>query len=372
MSSSGGGADRGRLKTLFDGVSGVSKPLLRNEQYLNPWKPDISFPKLTFSDYITLMRAITATKVPPKEVLDRELPVVSPNMSMISAPPDTPEHVQVTWIGHSSYLVQFDGVNILTDPVWSERCSPLPFAGPKRYRPVPMTISSLPNIDIVVVSHNHYDHLDITAVRQLPKSVLWLVPLGLKQWFNGKGIENVVEMNWWDEYQYNNYVSVVMTPCQHWTRRYAFADMNRTLWGSFLIKSTKHEGKKIYFSGDTGYCDAFKETRKMLGSVDLAFIPIGAYSPPQIMKDQHIDPFEAVEVHKDLGANISIGMHWGTFILTPEPVLQPRERLQQALQQQNINPETFVTFKHGETRNMFIKTKAQQQRETARPTYQIN
>jgi len=222
----------------------------------------------------------------------------------------------------------------------------------KAFQEVPISLKDLPPIDFVCVTHNHYDHLDYYVTQNLPSNAVWIVPEGLKTWFNRRGVTNVVELNWWDKFNYDEDVSVTLTPCQHWTKRNLFGDTNTTLWGSFFIKSAK-KGKRekvIDFSGDTGYCDAFKETRSLLGDVDFAFLPIGAYGPQHMRKAEHLDPFQAVQVHKDLGASLSIGMHWGTFVLSKEPVLEPRTKLKEAIDHYKLPPEQFVTFSHGETR----------------------
>jgi len=281
---------------------------------------------------------------------------VSPSMELIHEPPPD-DQVIITWIGHSTFLIQIDNKRVLTDPVWSDRCSPVQFSGPKRYKKVPIDIKDLPPIDFVCITHNHYDHLDHYVTQNLPPSVVWIVPKGLKSWFLRKGVKNVVELSWWDKFQYDEDTSVILTPCQHWSKRYLFGDTNTSLWGSYFIKSGKmgKRLKNIYFSGDTGYCDVFKETCALLGSVDIAFIPIGAYAPPEMMKPQHLDPSEAIKVHKDLQSKFSVGMHWGTFPLSPEPVFEPREKLRQEISNHNLDPNEFVTFNHGETRSVQIE-----------------
>jgi N-acyl-phosphatidylethanolamine-hydrolysing phospholipase D len=272
--------------------------------------------------------------------------------AMMKPPADK---IQITWIGHSTFLVQVDGLNFLTDPVWSDRCSPVTFAGPKRYRHVPFDIKDLPKIDFVLISHNHYDHLDGPSVEKLhklqqPHAPVWIVPLGVASWFRKtlKGALNVVELGWWDCFPLNESLDVVGTPAQHWSKRTATDDFC-SLWGGFAVTS-KRSGKNIFFAGDTGYCSAFKEIRRKFGSFDLALIPIGAYLPRDLMRNQHVDPREAVQIHKDINSKQSVGMHWGTFVLTDEQLLDPKTDLADVLAEEKLEPNEFTTLYHGETK----------------------
>ena len=208
--------------------------------------------------------------------------------------------VQVTWLGHASTLVQFDGISVLTDPVFSDYCGMYqmrPF-GTKRYRKCPVQVDDLPEIDAVVLSHDHYDHLDLNTVKKLNSrfgdKLRWYVPLGFEKWMNATGCNNVVELNWWDEHEFSSsssntnnptspssadssasVVKFVFTPAQHWCMRNGF-DENRRLFGSWVIIGPHN---RFYFAGDTGYCDMFKSIGKRYGPFDLAAIPIGAYCP---------------------------------------------------------------------------------------------
>eukprot|EP00741_Cyanophora_paradoxa_P018058 tig00021037_g17437.t1 len=278
--------------------------------------------------------------------LARELPQVPVDWERLRNPPK--DRIQVTWIGHASMLVQVNGVAFLTDPVLSQRCSPLSFAGPKRLVPPAIAMEDLGKlkIDFSIVSHNHYDHLDLGTVKTLGDRCTWVVPLGLKKWFSDHSIANCVELDWWQEHKIAEGVSVTCTPCQHWSSRTGL-DRNKTLWSSFLVKAGD---KKVYFGGDTGYCPVFKEVGKLFGPIDLAILPIGAYEPRWFMKPQHIDPDEAVQIHLDLDATYSVGMHWGTFVLTDEPIGEPPLRLAEALRKRGIPQERFFCMKHGEVR----------------------
>jgi len=252
----------------------------------------------------------------------------------------------LTWIGHSSFLLQHAGLNILTDPIFSERCSPVQWAGPKRLTPTPFSLEQLPAIDAVVISHSHYDHLDLNTVRALNQhsQPRFYVPMGLAEWFLQQGIDNVVELNWWQHHAQADWLFTAV-PAQHFSGRTA-TDRNKTLWAGWVMQ---HQGRKFYFAGDTGYSNDFKNIGAYFGGVDLALIPIGAYNPRWFMQPMHINPEEAVQIHLDVGAKQSIGMHWGTFKLTDEPLLEPRQRLEQIATTDRLKNTTFKTIKHGET-----------------------
>jgi N-acyl-phosphatidylethanolamine-hydrolysing phospholipase D len=262
----------------------------------------------------------------------------------------------VTWIGHASMLVQASGLNVLTDPAFSERASPLSFLGPQRAQAPGVALADLPPIDVVVISHNHYDHLDEDSIRGLNArangTTLFLVPLGLKPWLADIGVTNVIELDWWQQHETGG-VKFHLTPVQHWSAR-GLTDRNRSLWGGWAVIGS---GFHWYFSGDSGYSPDFRDTRQHFyadapDSFDLALIAVGAYEPRWFMRDQHVNPAEAVQVHRDLGARRSIGVHWGTFNLTDEPLDQPPGDLAIALAQQAISPQDFVLLKIGETRTL--------------------
>ena len=234
------------------------------------------------------------------------------------------------WIGHATYLINNGDINILTDPIFSKRASPIGFAGPKRMIPAVMTLSDLPKIDLVVVSHNHYDHLDIWSLKKLNKlnpRTIFLVPIGDGKKLIRAGIKNVHEMNWWDEFSHSE-TTFNFTPVQHWSKRGLF-DRNKSLWGGWFMQTDQ---LALYHAGDTGYSNDFKEVAARLGRPSLAAIPIGAYAPREFMKSSHINPEEAVKVFKDLGAKYAIAIHWGTFKLTLEKMNEPPLRLDQAIE----------------------------------------
>ena len=254
---------------------------------------------------------------------------------------------EVIWIGHASLLLNHNGVNVLTDPVFSDRASPFQFAGPKRASPLPFAIKDLPKIDIVLISHSHYDHLDKGAIIDLSRyqpDAQYFVPLGLKSVIESWGAKNVTEMDWWDEVDYNG-IRLTATPMKHWSSRTPF-DRNKTLWAGFKLDWPDFS---FYFIGDTGYTDDYKTVRERLGTPDLVGIPIGAYNPRDFMKDAHVNPEEAVQILKDLGAPKAVPLHWGTFKLTLEPLAEPPERLRSALDAAQLSGQDFVVLQHGGT-----------------------
>ncbi|WP_413586675.1 MBL fold metallo-hydrolase [Bdellovibrio sp. HCB274] len=259
-----------------------------------------------------------------------------------------PEALQITWLGHSSMLVQMDGMNILTDPSLSERVSPFSFMGPKRFGKLPLEIEQLPKIDVVVISHSHYDHLDLASLRKINQQnqgqTRFLVPLGNKELLKGEDILNVEEYDWWSGEKIGP-IQFTFAPAQHWTTRTTF-DVNRTLWGGWMIKGAT---RQVYFVGDTGYSKDFQDIRQRLGAVDVALIPIGAYAPRWFMQKQHIDTTEAVLIHQDLGARFSLPLHWGTFKLSDEPMAEPPVKLKESLQNANLPLSVFPVLSRGET-----------------------
>jgi len=253
----------------------------------------------------------------------------------------------ITWIGHSTLLIQLDGVNILTDPHWSDRASPVTFAGPKRLVPPGIPFENLPPIDLVLISHDHYDHLDLETVRRLAElhHPVFLVPLGLKAWFVEIGITEVEELNWWESRRVKG-LTVTCLPAQHFSGR-ALWDRNQRLWSSWAVAGST---KRIFFAGDTGYYSVFKEIGNRLGPFDLAAIPIGAYLPRAIMKMTHLTPEEALQLLADLQGQRFVAIHWGTFDLTEEPIEEPPQRLEAEAKRLGLDVSEVWVLKHGETR----------------------
>lgn len=258
--------------------------------------------------------------------------------------PKNTHKAKVTFINHASVLIQLDELNILTDPVWSMRASPFSFAGPKRVIEPGVDLDKLPPIDVVLISHDHYDHLDSDTLEKLVSKhqPLFIVGLGNDKILKDLGAKNVVALDWWQEHSFKN-ISFVFTPSQHWSGRGLF-DRNTTLWGSFWIKGSK----QVYFGGDTGLGPHFQMIREKLGRPDLALLPIGAYEPRWFMKHQHMNPSEAVNSHVILGSRKSVGIHFGTFRLTKEDYYDPQKDLRLALIEQGVNEEDFISPKQGE------------------------
>ena len=266
----------------------------------------------------------------------------------------------VTWIGHATVLAQLGGLNLLTDPIFSQRASPLSFVGPARVQKPGLWLHELPHIDLVLISHNHYDHLDDDSVRALAAQAggapLFVVPLGLKAWFAQRDITRVVELDWWQSHKVGD-VEVVLTPVQHWSGR-SLADRNETLWGGYALFAAQLH---LFFAGDTGFSKDFADIRERFaerqgvaqgGGFDIALLPIGAYEPRWFMQRQHVDPEDAVRIHRDLGAKASLGIHWGTFELTDESLDEPPRRLAQARQAQGVPDSAFFTLAIGQTRRL--------------------
>jgi L-ascorbate metabolism protein UlaG (beta-lactamase superfamily) len=256
--------------------------------------------------------------------------------------------VAVTFIGHSTFLLQLPGLTILTDPVFSQRAGPFSWAGPKRMCPPALALADLPPIDVVLVSHNHYDHLDLPALRWLGRErrPLMVTTLGNKAWLERRGVERVVELDWWQAHRATAELEIVCTPAQHFAARWPW-DRCKTLWGGFALRTP---AGGIYFAGDSGLCGAFEEIGTRLGPFALALIPIGAYEPRWFMQPVHCTPGEAVQIHRAVRARQSVGMHFGTFQLTDEGIDAPLHDLAAARTVHGIPVGEFTTLGFGKTR----------------------
>lgn len=258
------------------------------------------------------------------------------------------EQTRITFVNHATFLIQTQGVNILTDPVLSERASPVSFAGPKRVHQPGIALENLPKIDVIIISHDHYDHLDL-------KTMKFLINRDKPSIYAGLGVanrlpsdHNVIELDWGESTQINDMFKLWFLEVQHNSGRTPF-DRNSTLWGGFMMQIGN---QNIYFGGDSGYANHYKSAYEQFGSVDIAFIPIGAYSPREIFRPVHLDPFEAVQAHQDLKSKLSIGMHYGTFQMTAESRSEPIELLEEAMNNADIPSSEFITIKVGHHINL--------------------
>lgn len=248
----------------------------------------------------------------------------------------------LTWIGHASYLIRTGGQAILTDPVWSEA-----IPGRIRRRTAPgLAWDLLPAIDAVLLSHNHYDHLDAPTIRRLPRDTPIFAPAALGRWFRRRGFSAVTELDWWEHATVGD-LSLEFVPAHHWTRRGVF-DLNRTLWGGWLIQAP--DGPMIYYAGDSAYGTRFTEIAERHPRIDLAILPIGAYAPRWFMGNAHLDPAQAVQAAIDVGARRMAWMHWGTFVLSAEPMAEPARLTRTAWAEAGLRAEDLWDLAIGETR----------------------
>ena len=302
------------------------------EKFFNPWGANNS---KNLWDVFKWKMSTTPKKWPLfNEVINSAVPKIVHNREASS--------IHITYIGHATTYIQNENQSILTDPQFAHRASPVSFAGPSRVRLPAIDIDQIPSLDLVLISHNHYDHLDLPTLKILDKKFKpkFILPLGNAKFLKSVGIHNIVELDWWEEFE-----NVTLVPAQHWSAR-GFNDKNKALWGGFVINMSN---KKIFFAGDTGYGPQFKMIHEKLGAMDISILPIGAYEPRWFMKDQHMNPDDAVLAHLDLESRTSFAIHFETFQLTDEAFLEPREKLQVALSNYNLSSESFMAPEVGET-----------------------
>ncbi len=263
--------------------------------------------------------------------------------------------LRVTWVGHATVLVQMDGLNILTDPIWSERASPVSFAGPRRVRPPGIRFEDLPPIDVVLVSHNHYDHCDLPTLVRLAREHRPRVVVGLGNGalLDANDIPEGIELDWWERIPLSANVRLTMVPARHFSMR-GLCDRDATLWGGYVIEGP---AGAVYFSGDTGYGDHFRRIGERFGPLRLALLPIGAYRPQSFMAPAHISPEDALRAHRELGAATSVAIHFGTFPLADdgedEPVADLTRALARTPEAQRGRPlPRFWTLEPGEGRRI--------------------
>ena len=277
------------------------------------------------------------------------VPVVRPRVPI--------DQAVLTWVGHATFLIQIGGQNVLTDPMWSERASPVRFAGPRRWVPPGIPFDALPQVDAVLLSHNHYDHLDDRTVRRLAArhpGARWLAPLGVAPFLLERGARDVLELDWWEETRLGP-LAIGCTPAQHFSAR-GFRDRNRTLWCGWSLAAPE---RQVFFAGDSGYHPDFPAIGDRFGPFHAALLPIGAYEPRWFMRPVHMNPEEAVQAFRDLQRShppvpgrpaVMVGMHWGTFKLTDEPMDEPPARARRAWQATGLDPAHLWLLAPGESR----------------------
>ena len=272
------------------------------------------------------------------------------------APRPGPDQTTITWIGHTSFLIQLAGLNILTDPIWSERASPVQFAGPKRWVPPGVEFDRLPPIDVVLLSHDHYDHLDARTISRLASrypAIMWFAPLGVATFLKQHGARDVSENDWWEHASAGG-VKVTCVPAQHFSGR-SLRRRNATLWCGWSLRSAGHS---LFFAGDTALHPEFSAIATRCGPFDAAILPIGAYEPRWFMGSVHMNPEDCIEAARALMAGQSgrrlvvIAAHWGTFKLTDEPMDEPPVRMRSAWREAGLDASHLWIMQHGETRRM--------------------
>ncbi len=259
----------------------------------------------------------------------------------------------IVWIGHATFLLKLGNTTIITDPVFSKNAGPL-FFGPKRFTEPALKLNEIPKTDLFLLTHNHYDHQDMGTIKKFPfKDSKVLLPLKLGKYFTRNGYRDVNEMDWYDEIRINDELKVTFLPAVHWSKR-SLTDTNKTLWGNFLIE---YKNKKIFFACDTGVGNIYKELGDKFGPINLTLINIGAYNfyPMMPYKDKssyHTNPEEALSIAKDLKSNKAIGMHWGTFVLSLEPIMEPCKRFKDNAEKYGFKKEDAIIFKIGEFQSL--------------------
>ena len=279
---------------------------------------------------------------PKEHVIDKEIVLSSLNKYK--------EGDYIAWIGHATYLIKLGNTTIITDPVFSKNAGPLIF-GPKRYTEPALNLAEIPKTDLFLLTHNHYDHQDMGTIRRFPfKDSKVLVPLKLGKYFTRYRFKDVNEMDWYDEVKVNNDLKVTLLPAVHWSKR-SLTDTNKTLWGNFLIE---YKDKKIFFACDTGYGNIYKELGEKYGPIDLTMINIGAYNfkPMFDRSIYHTTPEEALNVAQDLKSKKVLGTHWGTFVLSLEPIMEPPIRFKDNAENYGFKREDAIVFKIGEINSL--------------------
>ena len=320
-----------------------------NGRFRNPWPESAGDDGLRKRFHKVAWEWLTKP-MPPRPPTDA-LPVVESELVRPSAPEG---QLRITWVGHATFVIQLPGLNLLTDPVWSPRVSPVSFLGSRRLVRAAPALDSLPQIQAVLLSHDHYDHLDRATVRELHRrfgdDLTWYTPLGYRGWFERLGVHRVVELDWWEDADLpGTDYRLTATPARHWTRRTPWGT-NRRLWCSCAVRPKAASGARVYFGGDSGYGSFFDEIGRRVGPFDASLIPIGAYDPRWFMGAVHLSPEEAIRAYEHLGgAGAFIPSHWGTFRLTFEPALEPPARARAAWREAGHPEDALKVLRHGET-----------------------
>ena len=286
----------------------------------------------------------STTRRPPPDPEPSVFPVREPRFGLAQSPGD----LAVTWIGHSSAVVEFEGLTVLTDPVWSDYPSPVPIPSLRRWVRPPVPLERLPAIDVVLISHNHYDHLDAPTVRALARlhpAAEWITPLGVGLLLRRLGAMRVRELDWWDEVEAGG-AAIGCTPAQHFSSR-GVHDRNRTLWSGFSVRAG---GRAAYFAGDTGLHPEFAAIGNRFGPFDVSLLPVGAYEPRWFMRPVHMNPEDALLAFEAVGGGTMIPIHWGTFKLTDEPMDEPPRRTRKLWAESGRAADGLWLLDHGETR----------------------
>ncbi|CAN5128478.1 hypothetical protein BH20GEM2_BH20GEM2_20150 [soil metagenome] len=315
----------------------------------NPWLEESGWEERSGGFWRWQWERLTEHRAP--NPAPEDLPSASPRIARPAAPRN---EIRITWVGHATFLLQIGGLNLLTDPHWSRRASPLQWLGPARFVPPGVSWDEVPRIDAVLLSHDHYDHLDDPTVRRLARrfreDLRWITPLGYAGCLEERGAGAVTELDWWEETRIDfgdAGVRITCVPAQHWTRRTPWKQ-NRRLWSAWIVEAP--DGRRIFFGGDSGYFPGFQEIGERLGPFTAALLPIGAYEPRWFMRPSHMNPEEAVRAYRDLGGEgIMVGMHWGTFRLTDEDPLEPPVRTRAAWRDAGLPEERLRIPRHGET-----------------------
>ena len=316
--------------------------------FRNPWPGSERAGLAGLFRWMVVERATTPRAVePPASAFPRATPA-------FATPRAEPHAITATWVGHSSFLLQVGGQNLLVDPVWSDRVSPLPFAGPRRYTAPGMPFDALPPIDAVLLSHDHYDHLDAPTIRRIARqwpAARWAAPLGVAARLRALGAADVAEHDWWQEGTLGP-LSIACVPAQHFSGRSA-TDRDRSLWCGWTIRAG---ARSVYFVGDTGLHPEFGDIGRRHGPFDLVLMPVGAYAPRWFMRPVHCDPDDAVAAYVALTGDgphaVMAGMHWGTFRLTDEPTDEPPHRTRAAWERAGLPHDRLWMPRHGETRTV--------------------